>query len=801
MKHIPANVKNKYEILGKIGEGSYGVVLKARKKDTNTIVAIKHFKQAPAGNCSDMDIIERELKVLQSLRFEHVVELLEWFRHKKQCFLVFEYVEWNMLQVLQEHPDGLALDRVRQLSYQLFSAIHWCHTHEIIHRDIKPENLLISKTFSLKLCDFGFARFCNTQTTADFYTDYVATRWYRSPELLIGSPYGKPVDIWACGCIIAELATGQALFAGESDIDQLYRIQKCLGPLPAKYVEAMKSNPKFDGLKFPTIQHLNTLERQFGHIFPLDLMSVFEGTLRLYAPERLTSGACVQHIAFTHFNQKQPVRRSRQQRPKTVVGIVDMHRTQYDNNNNNPDLVSFNLPYGDSRMSRWRDDTSDIQPRHRSPTSSINNGIDSTTEISVTVPSSLILQPNKCRSNTQLSDRAPASQQQQSKTDLTSTSPRSSLSEDRVQPFPVNLTSSNDSSDDDDISNVLSNNNRLRRKYVKAPQEPSLSLLLNQSQTVPEQSQPVPLSSSTLKGVLLRPKQQQPQKQPARVFQTSSKDVGKRLKRFTTDTTENRWHQQMPESNVHRSSMAIVPSLNTNAYGIPVNNNSSHNLSTIKLSQQKDDFHSDVQPRSKSRDLIRSRTVECHPPLETMSNLQRAPSRQTVVSNYQIGSDIMDQTDIETTISATHPYARPIDQPQQLNINKYSCAPESRKSLYASDSHLINTNTYGSCFSRPYHHPTKGDFAHISKILLGPQRDSSYDLIKTSKALIKQTKTTFPKPSIETNRRQQSSSNLFGVYPYTRTGVRHAQDTAITTSFQRQQSIRLPSTKSRLHDR
>jgi cyclin-dependent kinase-like len=79
-----------------------------------------------------------------------------------------------MLQVLQEHPDGLPLEQVRHLSYQLFSAIHWCHTREIIHRDIKPENLLISKKFVLKLCDFGFARFCNAQTAADYYTDYVS---------------------------------------------------------------------------------------------------------------------------------------------------------------------------------------------------------------------------------------------------------------------------------------------------------------------------------------------------------------------------------------------------------------------------------------------------------------------------------------------------------------------------------------------------------------------------------------------------------------------------------------------------
>lgn len=150
-------------------------------------MAIKHFKQTPGedftrgssslsfllGYCSDVDVIDREMKILQSLRFPNVVELIDWFRDKKQCFLIFEYVEWNMLQVLQQHPEGLAIEQVRYLSYQLFNAINWCHTNEIIHRDIKPENLLISKNFVLKLCDFGFARFCNAQTTADNYTDYV----------------------------------------------------------------------------------------------------------------------------------------------------------------------------------------------------------------------------------------------------------------------------------------------------------------------------------------------------------------------------------------------------------------------------------------------------------------------------------------------------------------------------------------------------------------------------------------------------------------------------------------------------
>ena len=124
-----------------------------------------------------------------------------------------------------------------------------------MHRDIKPENLLISsKTNELKVCDFGFARFMSkteariqsSNQSSNAYddnpggqspelTDYVATRWYRSPELLLVSdnlPYGKEVDIWAIGCIMGELMDGQPLFPGDSEVDQLFVIQKVLGPLP-----------------------------------------------------------------------------------------------------------------------------------------------------------------------------------------------------------------------------------------------------------------------------------------------------------------------------------------------------------------------------------------------------------------------------------------------------------------------------------------------------------------------------------------------------------------------------------------
>ncbi|CAF0816295.1 unnamed protein product [Rotaria sp. Silwood1] len=834
MKHIPSNVKEKYEILGVIGEGSYGVVLKARKKDTNTTVAIKHFKQSP-GYCTDMDIIERELKILQSLRFVNVVELIEWFRDKKQCFLIFEYVEWNMLQVLQEHPDGLPLEQVRQLSYQLFSAIHWCHTHEIIHRDIKPENLLISKNFILKLCDFGFARFCNTQTSADYYTDYVATRWYRSPELLIGSPYGKPVDIWACGCIMAELTTGQALFAGESDIDQLYRIQKCLGPLPSKYNEAIKTNPKFDGLKFPPIHHLETLERRYGHIFPPDIMHLFKGTLRLYAADRLTAEACIQHEAFVYLNQNQKQQQQKrlqrqQNRPKTVLGSLSTSQGQHDHHN---EIVHFAMPLVDSRLSRWYDENGEIQIRRRSPTLPVHNGIDNLTDTSFAGSSTLIQHQQKYRSNTQMTDRSTNShlQRHQSKFARAQSRNQSSSSDERIQITAVSPISSNNTSDDDDDPNsILSHHSRLRRKYIKNRQATPPPLSRQQSlreQQQQQQQQPLPPqpTSPSLRcasnGVLLRPKQHHTNNQhnTTNLFQKSSKDMSKKLKRFTLDTVENRWHhpyqtfsnnQQISESNIYRSSMAIVPSLNTNVYGSQMNNNNLL-LTSVKQSQsqQRDESNNDLQQsRSKTRDLVRSRTIDCHPPsIETTPVLQRTPSRQNIITHHQISSDPMDQADVDTTISTTYSTSRSIEQQQQQqqqqqnNNNKHAWNSEQRKSAYGSDNYLVNSNGNNSSFSRPCYSPTKSDYAHVSKIVMAPQRESSYDLIKSAKSLVKQNTTTLPKTPIESNRRQQSSNNIFGVYPYARTAILHVANAIMPTSYQRQQSIRLPSTKSRHHDR
>lgn len=143
---------------------------------------------------------------------------------------MFEYLEKNLLEILEEKPNGLGSNAVKTYMYQLLLAIEYCHRNNVIHRDIKPENLLINPTTDdLRLCDFGFARTVSQKQTQAGLTDYVATRWYRAPELLLSNKYGKQVDIWAIGCIMGEITDGDPLFPGESEIDQLYCIQKVLG--------------------------------------------------------------------------------------------------------------------------------------------------------------------------------------------------------------------------------------------------------------------------------------------------------------------------------------------------------------------------------------------------------------------------------------------------------------------------------------------------------------------------------------------------------------------------------------------
>lgn len=289
----------KYENLGLVGEGSYGMVMKCRHKESGQLVAIKKFLESDDDK-TVKKIATREIKMLKALRHENLVNLIEYFRRKKKLYLVFEFVDHTVLDDLERFPNGLEEQTVRKITYQVLRAIEFCHHHNIIHRDVKPENILVSKMGIVKLCDFGFAR--TLAGPGEAYTDYVATRWYRAPELLVGDAnYGKAVDLWAIGCLLVEMLTGNPLFPGDSDIDQLYHITSWLGNLSERYREIFLKNPIFVGMKLPEVHHVEPLQRRLPQLSSFSI-SLVQDCLMLDAESRPTCTQLLSHAYFSHDN-------------------------------------------------------------------------------------------------------------------------------------------------------------------------------------------------------------------------------------------------------------------------------------------------------------------------------------------------------------------------------------------------------------------------------------------------------------------------------------------------------------------
>ena len=140
---------NKYRVIELIGEGSYGVVLKCVNSQSGNHVAIKRFKHTEDATIHRNTL--RELKMLKALRHPNIVRLLEAFRRKKKLVMVFEFVDGNLLELLDQQQHGLPPDQVQRLSFQMLLGLHWCHSHDILHRDIKPENILVSAKGTLKV--------------------------------------------------------------------------------------------------------------------------------------------------------------------------------------------------------------------------------------------------------------------------------------------------------------------------------------------------------------------------------------------------------------------------------------------------------------------------------------------------------------------------------------------------------------------------------------------------------------------------------------------------------------------------
>ncbi|XP_042514921.1 serine/threonine-protein kinase MHK-like isoform X1 [Macadamia integrifolia] len=214
----------RYKLIKELGDGTCGSVYKALNLETNEIVAVKKMKRKFYfwEECKSLS----EVKALRKLNHPNIVKLKEIVWENHELFFIFEYMEYNLYQIMRDRQSPFSEAEVRSLISQVLQGLAYMHRNGYFHRDLKPENLLVTSDV-IKIADFGLAR---EVTSRPPYTDYVSTRWYRAPEVLLqSSSYTPAIDMWAIGAILAELFTLCPIFPGESETDQLYKICCVLG--------------------------------------------------------------------------------------------------------------------------------------------------------------------------------------------------------------------------------------------------------------------------------------------------------------------------------------------------------------------------------------------------------------------------------------------------------------------------------------------------------------------------------------------------------------------------------------------
>ncbi|CCH59776.1 hypothetical protein TBLA_0B09590 [Henningerozyma blattae CBS 6284] len=211
----------------KVGEGTYAVVYLGTKQSTNRRIAIKEIKTSEFKDGLDMSAI-REVKYLQELRHENIIELVDIFMAYDNLNLVLEFLPTDLERIIKDNSIIFSPSDIKSWILMTLRGVHHCHRNFILHRDLKPNNLLISPNGIIKLADFGLAR--AIPAAHEMLTSNVVTRWYRAPELLFGAKhYTTAVDIWSVGIIFAELMLRIPYLPGRDDIDQIDVTFRALG--------------------------------------------------------------------------------------------------------------------------------------------------------------------------------------------------------------------------------------------------------------------------------------------------------------------------------------------------------------------------------------------------------------------------------------------------------------------------------------------------------------------------------------------------------------------------------------------
>ncbi|XP_018802522.1 PREDICTED: cyclin-dependent kinase 2 isoform X1 [Bactrocera latifrons] len=280
-----------FKKMQKIGEGTYGIVYKAKDKKTGRDVALKKIRLDSETEGVPSTAI-REISLLKDLTHNNIVQLFDIVVADSSLYMVFEYLNMDMKKLMDKKKDVFTPKLVKSYMHQLLDAICFCHTNRILHRDLKPQNLLVDTEGNIKLADFGLARAFNMPMRA--YTHEVVTLWYRAPEILLGTKYyATGMDIWSLGCIFAEMIMKRSLFPGDSEIDQLYRIFRTLGTPDEKVWPGVTQLPDYKA-NFPRWEKTNIPEVLVKH----EAYDLFKNMM-LYEPnERISAKNGMIHPYF-----------------------------------------------------------------------------------------------------------------------------------------------------------------------------------------------------------------------------------------------------------------------------------------------------------------------------------------------------------------------------------------------------------------------------------------------------------------------------------------------------------------------